>query len=520
MRFGRTPEEKEYSLNLFSSVIRPAANRCGYEKVWRADLDTDHPIVTQGVVRDLASADLVIADLTGSSPNVFYELGIRHVLHHRGTVAIVQESTEGDIPFDNKDIRAVVYSTDFKRLGTHIQAITDAIKSRETDTNLPDNPVHAWLPLPRRYTTNADQQMLLASLQTELGEARKENEGLRARIAELAPPQGDLIENLQSLDVEQEIDRIARGSTRSASELLIQMQQLIESQNFSEVFRRYKQALMDKSLTEQTVLVLAEVAQRARLTDLVQLTLEVGVKRFRDSISMKRHLAESYCHAEDLETRRRGRQLLERLIGLQYVNGQAKFGVSEIEDPRSTLGILADALDRDGEHLMSKSMLEAAVAKWGADETLSRSLGRALSKLNENAAAEQWYQKALEIDPSNDQTMNWYGNFLRRLGKLEAAIRVWEQAAEADPTDPRHHQNIAILILARGDPREQPAGDSSVPPKAVRLKQALKYFARAILIDERVRHEIATVLAAEKQLELAQRVASGEWPPHGEEVDR
>jgi hypothetical protein len=44
----------------------------------------------KGIVEDLDSSDLVIADLTGSKPNVFYELGVRHALCI-GTIIITQD---------------------------------------------------------------------------------------------------------------------------------------------------------------------------------------------------------------------------------------------------------------------------------------------------------------------------------------------------------------------------------------------------------------------------------------------
>jgi hypothetical protein len=44
----------------------------------------------KGIVVDLASSDLVIADLTGARPNVYYELGIRHALSI-GTIIITQD---------------------------------------------------------------------------------------------------------------------------------------------------------------------------------------------------------------------------------------------------------------------------------------------------------------------------------------------------------------------------------------------------------------------------------------------
>jgi hypothetical protein len=44
----------------------------------------------KGIVHDLFESDIVIADLTGSRPNVYYELGIRHGLE-TGTIIITQD---------------------------------------------------------------------------------------------------------------------------------------------------------------------------------------------------------------------------------------------------------------------------------------------------------------------------------------------------------------------------------------------------------------------------------------------
>ena len=46
--------------------------------------------IISGIVNNLNSSDLVIADLTGLNHNVMYELGVRHALR-RGTIIISQE---------------------------------------------------------------------------------------------------------------------------------------------------------------------------------------------------------------------------------------------------------------------------------------------------------------------------------------------------------------------------------------------------------------------------------------------
>src|SRR5690242_1093880 len=59
-------------------VIAPAAIDCGYEDPVRADQLPDPGIITSQIIQYLVESPLVVADLTGRNPNVFYELAVRH----------------------------------------------------------------------------------------------------------------------------------------------------------------------------------------------------------------------------------------------------------------------------------------------------------------------------------------------------------------------------------------------------------------------------------------------------------
>jgi hypothetical protein len=62
--------------------------------------------IISGIVNQLNSADLVIADLTALNPNVMYELGVRHSLR-RGTIIISQDLK--NLPSDLRDYLTVEY---------------------------------------------------------------------------------------------------------------------------------------------------------------------------------------------------------------------------------------------------------------------------------------------------------------------------------------------------------------------------------------------------------------------------
>jgi hypothetical protein len=94
-------ERKQVLRHLVKKVLEPL----GYE-VQRADDIDDVGQITHQIIERLLDDDLVVADLTGLNPNVFYELAVRHAARK----PVITLMTHGqDIPFDLKDVRTVFY---------------------------------------------------------------------------------------------------------------------------------------------------------------------------------------------------------------------------------------------------------------------------------------------------------------------------------------------------------------------------------------------------------------------------
>jgi len=75
-------------------------------KVYRADEIAQPGRISVQVLEAIRSADLIIADLTGSNPNVMYELGFAHALEKQ---VVILNQTINDAPFDVKDFRQIMY---------------------------------------------------------------------------------------------------------------------------------------------------------------------------------------------------------------------------------------------------------------------------------------------------------------------------------------------------------------------------------------------------------------------------
>lgn len=72
---------------IYEQVIKPAVTTLGYDIV-RGDEVAEAGAITRDIVLRLSRAELVIVDLADLNPNVFYELGVRHVLRGKGTIMI------------------------------------------------------------------------------------------------------------------------------------------------------------------------------------------------------------------------------------------------------------------------------------------------------------------------------------------------------------------------------------------------------------------------------------------------
>lgn len=97
----------------YESVYKPAIEASGLKPKRADDLYRPSTIVTD-IWSYTKAAKLVLADLTGKNPNVFYELGLAHALAK--PVVLVAESMS-DVPFDLRALRVIEYDKNEPRWG-------------------------------------------------------------------------------------------------------------------------------------------------------------------------------------------------------------------------------------------------------------------------------------------------------------------------------------------------------------------------------------------------------------------
>jgi len=159
-------------------IIAPAARECGYDAI-RADQISEPGLITSQVIQHVVEDPLVIADLTGRNPNVFYELALRHAIK-KPVVQIIHAAES--IPFDVAASRTIhVDHHDLDSAAKAKEEIIKQIKSVERNPAEVDTPISVAIELQSLRQSdnpleksNAEIITMLQDLRTTIVELREE----------------------------------------------------------------------------------------------------------------------------------------------------------------------------------------------------------------------------------------------------------------------------------------------------------------------------------------------------------
>lgn len=172
------PFSKEF-LNQWELAVKPAIQVAGLEAC-RADESPLTVDVMKGVAKSIFGAELLIADLTGNNPNVFYELGLAQAIGKR--VIIICQDVE-TVPHDLQSQRFLKYDPDnITKLGKDLE---DTIKE-VMDMKPSDNPEPIF----------SDLKLMDSATKRELEYLRRKAKAIKITAY---PPTADLFFNDQLL---------------------------------------------------------------------------------------------------------------------------------------------------------------------------------------------------------------------------------------------------------------------------------------------------------------------------------
>ena len=133
---------------IYNLFIASTLADAGYE-VLRADDIVSQRNILRDILAGITESDLIIADLTGSNPNVYYELGLAHALQ-KSTILLTQ--SVDDLPFDLRSYRVVSYDTHFAAIDSARERLRQLARAAAAGEALFSSPVSDFLgaPLPAR----------------------------------------------------------------------------------------------------------------------------------------------------------------------------------------------------------------------------------------------------------------------------------------------------------------------------------------------------------------------------------
>lgn len=105
---------------------------------WRVDEIARPGSITRDIVEGIIDAEVIIADLTGQNPNVFYELGIAHSV---GNKTIMTAQNIEDVPFDIRNYRVLLYEQTITGSKKLWEDLNNALKELVTALDRTSNPV-------------------------------------------------------------------------------------------------------------------------------------------------------------------------------------------------------------------------------------------------------------------------------------------------------------------------------------------------------------------------------------------
>ena len=110
MGFNTKPDPKRGKVfdldKSYKYIIKPAVEAAGFT-CNRADEIMHSGVIDVPMYEQLLNADLVVADLSTSNVNAFFELGVRYALRPRATICIAESGFKN--PFDTNHIKFTPY---------------------------------------------------------------------------------------------------------------------------------------------------------------------------------------------------------------------------------------------------------------------------------------------------------------------------------------------------------------------------------------------------------------------------
>lgn len=433
---GDDPERRKRFEGVYRSIICPAAAAAGYDAI-REDHEATPGSITRNIILNLASAEMAIADLTGGNANVFYELGIRHVLTKSRTVLICHK--DYPIPFDTSAYQVIPYTDDvFSSHEVH-KKIVEAIRMREQAEAVPDNSVHDFFP---------ELPVSVLEMLTQDEDAEKQ------RIRELTAENGRLKERLRSaglrdddnlhLTARELFAKARKGIPYAGKSAMVKLRELQEAGKVEKFVDFLEEVVEAGHLTEGEYIAVSQMCSLMDLPTVKQALLEVALERFPRNERLRALLVDLY--ADGYSTRSRAVELVNEEIGVTVdENGVYTLDAGKaLRVSEHQLGSFFDTYNSCDKYeevvIVSQQLLDAACPHTAM---IYRNMGNAYLELGRPQEAREKYEAMLALDYNDDRNHMAYSRYFDKIHDPVGSYKEVEIALALDKEDANRYLTLA-----------------------------------------------------------------------------
>lgn len=437
-----TPEYEHYRA-LFDGVIAPTIADFGFS-VKRADDYQSSGAITKDIILPLATADLVVADLTALNPNVFYELGVRHTLVRRGTIMIMDEA-QSDLPFDIQAYRVIKFRGDIPGVNALRKELSSYVQQLEHEEYAGrDNLVHDWLPtLPANvylHASNAQdksQNKLITNLQKQIADYRD-----RFGVLSEAQTKGNPRANIRAALEEAKAGNIPE-------EIVAKAENCAATQDVRGFLEQVDRVLNLTSLlpTKSHFNRLRTAAQSVEIHSIEVAIVDQAVLLFPDDDDLTVLRLATLAHSDQADLLNESIDGYKKHLGISS-DEPAEFARPLTEDELPHLAIMLDAYHRLTLHDKALNIIRKANEISPNRAIILRNVGRALERIGNFEEALEYYRQAATAADSDDQAPGWLASELFNRDRLVDACEAYALAAIRDPDDGNYFARLARTLGA------------------------------------------------------------------------
>jgi uncharacterized protein (TIGR02996 family) len=510
---GKDEKKRDHYMGVYTQIIRAAAIEAGIpaDHIKRSDFAAEPGSIIGDIVRDLYEADIVIADLSEGNANVFWELGVRHVLFKSGTVTII--NSEHSIPFDLTPYRMIQYdTTNFASVAKTVSAIADQIRKRLENNTRSDNAVHdtiGELPVVLGAAIRGEE---VAQLTQRVSDLTAQNEQLLAKLREIDP--FFTLGGEGSFDARAMLEQANKIYQKTGKNMLLRLADAKEKGEETFI-AALMDAIQNEYLSTTDFLQIRSMCKEMGLEHHQRTVLEIATKRFPYDDSLKLALIDAYDDAAAFNLQERGRLMIEDYMGV--VRDDDGMVLRVTNKPHATpqaIGLLYNFYLRANQHAWIISVSESLEALLGPSSLISRNKARAYGRSGQEALALVEFQKAISLDPTDDTAYIMYADYTDDLGKYAEAYELFERAFLSDPNDGSRLVALSRHISLRGYVRTAGCVIESGIQKSQRIRYVMPLLIQAIRLSQSYSlvNSIIRYLVAEGYTKYAQDISEGRLP--------